>query len=254
MAAFVCALLLFVLLQSSRPVLPLPLLSSLPLSPLPPTTVPMSATRSSPRESNSESGPSPPFVSGSQLRLRSSSHTFSGVPWRLPQTSSPLLAAASASSATPSHSIGEHAEITLPNGNTYRGELSSTGKPHGQGRLQFTTGSVYQGSVKKGTMDGVGMISWPSGKHYEGEFVSGKRHGLGVQWDAEGKLTRSGRRTAGEFTKPCAVPLRYIPQGNSLSSAGQPHAAHHGLRCVVHRCCAVADADSALSISVGGCM
>ncbi len=49
--------------------------------------------------------------------------------------------------------------------------------------VQFKSGAVYTGSVKKGsrTRCGQGTFSWPSGLQYTGEFWNNKRQGTGLQ-------------------------------------------------------------------------
>ena len=145
-------------------------------------------------------------------------------------------AASSSSALTPAQSMDDHDEITLPDGSAYRGELSSKGQPHGQGRLQTPVDkdggrSVSEGSFKNGKFDGVGVWSFSNGEQYEGEFSAGMPHGLGAQWDKDGNLDLCGRWATGLFAEECAVPLRRIPKGKYIRDAGQPHAAHHGLRC-----------------------
>ena len=60
--------------------------------------------------------------------------------------------------------------------------------------LQFKSGAVYTGGVKKGskTRCGEGAFSWPSGLKYTGQFWNNKRHGTGVQAWPDGSQYEGG--------------------------------------------------------------
>ena len=62
--------------------------------------------------------------------------------------------------------------------------------------IQFKSGAVYTGSVKKGskTRCGQGTFTWPSGLQYAGEFLNNKRHGTGVQVWPDGSRYEGGFR------------------------------------------------------------
>lgn len=49
-------------------------------------------------------------------------------------------------------------KVTLPNGDTYQGELSSEGLPHGNGILDSRAGYQYSGSFLKGKFHGFGTL------------------------------------------------------------------------------------------------
>ena len=60
--------------------------------------------------------------------------------------------------------------------------------PHGQGRYQYKTGIIYEGSVNNGTLEGIGVMTYPNGDSYEGEFVNGDIVGSGVLRYKDGKV------------------------------------------------------------------
>ena len=95
--------------------------------------------------------------------------------------------------------------LTLEDG-TYTGGVSD-GKPNGQGTMEYTNGSVYEGERKNGVrsgqgthttssgnvyvgewkddkMEGQGTYTWPNGSSYEGEFADGHFNGQGTKkWE-----------------------------------------------------------------------
>lgn len=60
--------------------------------------------------------------------------------------------------------------------------------------VQFKSGAIYTGSVKKGSLSrcGRGTFSWPSGLQYTGEFQNNKRHGTGAQVWPDGSKYEGG--------------------------------------------------------------
>ena len=52
--------------------------------------------------------------------------------------------------------------------------------PHGNGRIMFKDGSVFEGSVFEGKKEGKGKQIWPDGEYYDGEFKNDKRCGYGI--------------------------------------------------------------------------
>ena len=60
-------------------------------------------------------------------------------------------------------------------------------------RVQLPDGSVYQGPLRDGLLQGTGTLTWPNGDRYEGEFRQGLFHGRGIYTSA------AGDRYVGEF-------------------------------------------------------
>ena len=69
-------------------------------------------------------------------------------------------------------------DALTPDGGRYFGALRD-GKLHGQGRLEWSSGSVYEGGFVDGQMSGRGKVRWANGQAYEGEFRDGMMHGRG---------------------------------------------------------------------------
>ncbi len=64
----------------------------------------------------------------------------------------------------------------------YEGYTNVTGQPHGQGKMTFENGDVYDGHWLKGKLHGHASAKLSADgnrKQYEGEFQNGKQHGLG---------------------------------------------------------------------------
>lgn len=64
-------------------------------------------------------------------------------------------------------------------GGIYSGALDAEGLFTGQGRLEWTNGSYYEGGFKTGQFNGRGKFVRPSGYIAEGEFVDGQLTGKG---------------------------------------------------------------------------
>ncbi|MDR2777596.1 MAG: hypothetical protein LBB24_02400, partial [Rickettsiales bacterium] len=56
---------------------------------------------------------------------------------------------------------------------TYEGE-SSSGKPHGVGKVQSKNGSSYDGKFSNGEFNGKGVLTFPDGSSYDGKFCDGE--------------------------------------------------------------------------------
>lgn len=68
--------------------------------------------------------------------------------------------------------------ISEEKGQEYRGTFKDL-KMHGQGKLTFADGKVYEGDFVDGIMDGKGILCF-NNKIYKGKFKNGKQHGIGV--------------------------------------------------------------------------
>jgi hypothetical protein len=68
---------------------------------------------------------------------------------------------------------------------TYTGNILVTeGLPHGQGKMDYESGRIYDGEWVSGQWHGKGKLLNPNGDSYEGEFFFDARHGQGVyRWD-----------------------------------------------------------------------
>eukprot|EP01062_Namystynia_karyoxenos_P023809 TRINITY_DN19227_c0_g1_i2.p1 TRINITY_DN19227_c0_g1~~TRINITY_DN19227_c0_g1_i2.p1 ORF type:complete len:720 (+),score=172.55 TRINITY_DN19227_c0_g1_i2:91-2250(+) len=75
---------------------------------------------------------------------------------------------------------------------TYRGTVNAEGLRHGQGRLQYNNGNVYEGAWADGAPNGTGTKSWANGDRYEGQWAAGKRHGHGRYTFAAGGQYEGG--------------------------------------------------------------
>lgn len=65
---------------------------------------------------------------------------------------------------------------------TYTGYMV-TGTPHGQGKMVWDNGNVYEGNWKDGLINGQGKMVWNNGDLYEGNWKDGQYNGQGkVQW------------------------------------------------------------------------
>ena len=49
--------------------------------------------------------------------------------------------------------------------------------PHGQGKVTFPNGNIYDGEIKFGKAHGYGIHTWLSGARYEGQWHEGKYDG-----------------------------------------------------------------------------
>ena len=68
------------------------------------------------------------------------------------------------------------------NGTIYEGPISK-GKLDGHGTLSYPDGSVYSGHFKNNTIDGPGEVHYSAVEGYKGEFHGFQRHGQGLYWN-----------------------------------------------------------------------
>lgn len=59
--------------------------------------------------------------------------------------------------------------------------LNNQGRWNGFGKVQFTSGAVYEGQWLDGQMHGQGKINFPDGISYEGTFTRSAMTGNGVR-------------------------------------------------------------------------
>ncbi|CUG90827.1 phosphatidylinositol-4-phosphate 5-kinase, putative [Bodo saltans] len=86
----------------------------------------------------------------------------------------------------------------------YYGGMCVNGRPHGEGRLTYKDGKVYQGEFSNGQRHGRGSLQHVNGDVYEGEFVEGKCHGEARETTLNGARTfagtfRQGKRDRGKM-------------------------------------------------------
>lgn len=62
------------------------------------------------------------------------------------------------------------------------------GRREGQGRLEWSDGTLYEGMFHDNEFFGKGVMTWPNGDRYEGEYKCGKRDGSGVYITAKGVI------------------------------------------------------------------
>ena len=61
----------------------------------------------------------------------------------------------------------------------YTGQVNEQGKVDGYGRILFSDGALYEGTVKNGNRHGRGRHIFVSGAVYIGEYKDGLRNGFG---------------------------------------------------------------------------
>ncbi len=69
----------------------------------------------------------------------------------------------------------------------YRGYFNEDGVPHGQGKMIYANGDVYEGSWLNGIKQGKGKMIDADGDVYEGDWVNGKHHGHGFFGFSDGE-------------------------------------------------------------------
>ena len=72
-------------------------------------------------------------------------------------------------------------------GRDYVGKVNRDGQLHGQGKLTYPDGRVYEGNFQNGKYHGTGKLTLPDGYVQEGNFQNGELHGMGKDADYEGE-------------------------------------------------------------------
>ncbi len=70
--------------------------------------------------------------------------------------------------------------VTFSNGDVYTGALNSSLRMEGDGKLEYNTGDVYEGSFVAGVIAGEGTFTYANGDVYKGSFAEGTKNGEGV--------------------------------------------------------------------------
>ncbi|MBP3917663.1 MAG: hypothetical protein J6I50_00650 [Clostridia bacterium] len=71
-------------------------------------------------------------------------------------------------------------KVTFSNGDTYTGTLNASLRMEGTGKLEYSTGDVYEGAFENGVISGNGVFRYANGDVYEGGFLNGGKNGQGV--------------------------------------------------------------------------
>ena len=95
---------------------------------------------------------------------------------------------------------------------TYEGETDEEGKPHGQGKMLYANGAVYEGKWSHGDWKGYGSYLFPNGTLYKGGWKSKNvRHGKGELYLSNG-LVYIGSFKNGDTNGPGTL---YYQNGNT---------------------------------------
>jgi hypothetical protein len=120
-------------------------------------------------------------------------------PARAPVTAAPASAPGAAPvqlAAQPAQAPQPPKEVDVSAGNTrFTGRFTpdADGKTYsGNGRVSWTNGDVYEGSLVQGHREGRGKFTWPSGQVYEGEWRGDAPNGHGVMKFANGNRYEGG--------------------------------------------------------------
>lgn len=74
----------------------------------------------------------------------------------------------------------------------FQGDLNSTGVPHGEGKMSYTDGRIYEGDWKDGKWHGYGKAIFPNQDQYEGGYQDDQRHGQGTYRWNDGRVYTGG--------------------------------------------------------------
>jgi len=97
----------------------------------------------------------------------------------------------------------------------YDGQFKN-GKPHGQGKFQYSKNSFYEGQFQNGESHGKGVFVFEyANKVYRGEFKNGYRHGLGST-TIDGKLFEKGEFDRNALKKG----LKHMYSGSKYKYSG----------------------------------
>ena len=72
-----------------------------------------------------------------------------------------------------------HGRCEFRSGSVYTGHMEN-GLMSGKGEIRVADGFTYRGDFKKNSLEGHGVIVFPDGAEYEGQVVDGYRHGQGM--------------------------------------------------------------------------
>lgn len=86
------------------------------------------------------------------------------------------------------HPHGKNVKKTYADGTVYEGDIFR-GVMQGNGVLTFADGTRYEGTFEKDKMHGAGSMTFPDGSSYEGEFKDDEIRGKGVFTAKDGTRT-----------------------------------------------------------------
>lgn len=89
-------------------------------------------------------------------------------------------------------------EMTLYDGSTYSGDMSSDGELTGTAQIQYSNGDRYDGKVLNGSKSGQGYYVWSSGAKYDGLWENDRMDGQGTYWYPE---SEKGFKITGSFSR-----------------------------------------------------
>ena len=89
--------------------------------------------------------------------------------------------------------LNGYAEITLSNGDYYKGEFKYGNLLNGNARISFANGSVYEGEYKSRSCEGQGKLTYSNGNYDEGTFEDGVCI-KGVRKNKQGTIIQKIRR------------------------------------------------------------
>ncbi len=71
-------------------------------------------------------------------------------------------------------------KVTFSNGDVYTGALNASLRMDGDGKLEYATGDIYEGTFENGVITGEGTFKYANGDVYTGAFENGAKNGSGV--------------------------------------------------------------------------
>ena len=108
-------------------------------------------------------------------------------------------------------------KIEYKSGQVYFGEIKKNLR-NGHGTQTWPSGQKYVGNFENGQQNGHGTQTWPSGQKYVGAFVAGKRHGHGTLTWPDGQIyvgeyandSMHGQGTLTKSVKTLSLLLRIV--------------------------------------------
>ena len=87
--------------------------------------------------------------------------------------------------------------MKLKDGTIYEGEIKS-GKLNGVAHIKYKNGDVYEGNIKNGKKSGRGVYEWKNGADYDGKWLNDQMNGKGIYTYPK---KSKGLRLQGKFKK-----------------------------------------------------
>jgi len=73
-----------------------------------------------------------------------------------------------------------------------------------QGKIQYATGDIYEGSFDREARSGQGTYTWADGHVYEGSWSKGRRNGYGIMYNSNGDIIYDGMWIYGKYDDRCS--------------------------------------------------